>query len=358
MSNALQPIFDDIWAAGEVFFRWLFDGWIKPKTDFDPIFNETKLYNSAKNKPILVKEESTDKTETYIFTIPVGMTIKDFMTRKEALAQFLKEDPKNIKIELDNNMATVTIYDTSKLNFDYRSYNFDYKTKEIRVPIGISLKDFSTVYWNPTEPNECHMLIGGSTGSGKSVALNVILEHLCRYDNVELYLQDTKMVDLINYQSRAKIYNEGTNYAVETLKALTDEMVERYGYLKKYNYKNMEECNRKDKPKYIFYVLEELASFGEPKGADKEFYKYLSELLAKGRAAGIGVIITTQAPYSEILPGMLKNNINSKICLKTTTGEASKVISGDYDLLTGLRGKGHGYLINAAGAEEIQVFNI
>lgn len=164
------------------------------------------------------------------------------------------------------------------------------------------------------------------------------------------------MVDLTNYQSRAKIYNEGTNYAVETLKALTDEMAERYGYLKKYNYKNMEECNRKDKPKYIFYVLEELASFN-PK-EDKEFYKYLSELLAKGRAAGIGVIITTQAPYSEILPGMLKNNINSKICLKTTTGEASKVISGNYDLLTGLRGKGHGYLINAAGTEEIQVFNI
>ena len=173
---------------------------------------------------------------------------------------------------------------------------------------------------------------------------------------MELYLQDTKMVDLVKYQARAKIYNEGTNYAVETLKGLVEQMVERYGYLKKYNYKNMEECNRKDKPKSIFYVLEELASFN-PK-EDKEFYKYLAELLAKGRAAGIGVIITTQAPYSEILPGMLKNNINSKICLKTTTGEASKVISGSYDLLTGLRGKGHGYLINANGEVEIQVFNI
>ena len=188
--------------------------------------------------------------------------------------------------------------------------------------------------------------------------MNVILEHLCKYDNVELYLQDTKVVDLVEYQEapQTKIYNEGTNYAVETLKGLVEQMVERYGYLKKYNYKNMEECNRKDKPKYIFYVLEELASFN-PK-EDKEFYKYLSELLAKGRAAGIFVIITSQACYSEILPGMLKNNINTILGLKTRTGEASKVISGNYDLLTGLRGKGHGYLINAAGAEEIQVFNI
>lgn len=171
-------------------------------------------------------------------------------------------------------------------------------------------------------------------------------------------MQDTKVVDLVEYQEapQTKIYNEGTNYAVETLKGLVEQMVERYGYLKKYNYKNMEECNRKDKPKYIFYVLEELASFN-PK-EDKEFYKYLAELLAKGRAAGIGIIITSQACYSDILPGMLKNNINTILGLKTRTGEASKVISGSYDLLTGLRGKGHGYLINAAGAEEIQVFNI
>ena len=164
------------------------------------------------------------------------------------------------------------------------------------------------------------------------------------------------MVDLVEYQSRAKIYNQGTDYAVETLKGLVEQMVERYKYLKKYGYKNMEECNRKDKPTYVFYILEELASFN-PK-EDKEFYKYLSELLAKGRAAGIFVIITSQACYSEILPGMLKNTINTTLGLKTKTGEASKVISGDYDLLTGLRGKGHGYLINANGEQEIQCFNI
>ena len=124
------------------------------------------------------------------------------------------------------------------------------------------------------------------------------------------------MVDLVEYQeaTQTKIYNQGTNYSIETLKGLTGQMVERYGYLKKYGYKSLEECNRKDKPNYIFYVLEELASFNPQE--DKEFYKYLSELLAKGRAAGIFVIITTQAPYSAILPGMLKNNINTVLRTK------------------------------------------
>lgn len=351
----LQPIFDVVWSAGASFGRWLFDGWIKEKIDFEPLWNEIGLYNSIGNKPILLKENKTDKTQVYIFSIPVGMSIKDFMEKRLEIAQYLHQDIKDLRIKLINNLAAITIYDTTNLSFHYEDYDFKIG-KEIRVPVGISLEDFSTVYWNPTSPNECHMLIGGSTGSGKSVALNVILEHLCKYDNVELYLQDTKMVDLVNYQSRAKIYNEGTNYAVETLKALTDEMAERYKYLKKYNYKNMEECNRKDKPPYIFYVLEELASFNPQD--DKDFYKYLSELLAKGRAAAIGIIITTQAPYAAILPGMLKNNINTILGLKTRTGEASKVISGNYDLLQQCRGKGHGYLINATGEQEVQVFNI
>lgn len=353
--NILQPVFDVVWDAGVKFFKWTFEAWIKEKIDFEPLWNEVKLYNSIGNMPLLLKENKTDRTHTYIFTIPVGMSIKDFMEKRLEIAQFLKCDIKDLRIKLINNLAAITVYDTSNLSFNYRDYDFK-PGKDIKVPIGISLDDFSVVYWNPTSPNECHLLIGGSTGSGKSVALNVILNHLCKYDNVELYLQDTKMVDLVNYQSRAKIYNEGTDYAVETLKGLVEQMVERYKYLKKYGYKNMEECNRKDKPPYVFYILEELASFNPQE--DKEFYKYLSELLAKGRAAGIFAIITTQAPYSAILPGVLKNNINTILGLKTRTGEASKVISGNYDLLTGLRGKGHGYLINATGEHEVQVFNI
>lgn len=356
--NELQPIFDLFWDSGVIFFRWLFDGWIKPKTDFEPIFNETKLQNASKNTPLLVNEHTTDKTQTYIFSIPTGLTISDFISRKQALAQFLKEDSKNIKIELVNNLATITIYDTSKLNFDYRSYNFDYKTKEIRVPIGISLKDFSTVYWNPTEPNECHLLIGGSTGSGKSVCLKVIMEYLINRNDVELWLQDTKLVDLVEYEkaSQTKIYNEGTNYSIETIKGLTSEMNERYSYLKAKRYKNLKECKAKDRPKYIFYVVEELASFN-PKD-HKEYYKGLAEILAKGRAAGIIVILTTQAPYADILPGMLKNNINTIIGLKTRTQEASKVISGDYEALVNLRGKGHSIFLTANGNIEMQVFNI
>ncbi len=353
--NALQPIFDLFWNAGKIIFNWTFEYWIKPKTDFNPIFNETKLQNASKNTPLLVNEHTTDKTQTYIFSIPTGLTIADFMSRKQALAQFLKQDSKNIKIELVNNMATITIYDTSKLNFNYHSYEFDYGG-ELKIPIGVSLKDFSIVYLNLISPNECHLLIGGSTGSGKSVCLRVILEYLTHRDDVDLILQDTKMVDMTEYENEAKVYNSGTDYALETVLGLVKEMNNRYQYLRSKGLKNINECKEKDKPKYIFYVVEELASFS-PKD-DKEYYKALGELLAKGRAAGIICILTTQACYSEILPGMLKNNINSIIGLKTRTHEASKVIIGDYDLLVNLRSAGHAVFSVSGVNTELQIFNI
>lgn len=359
MDPLITSIFDCTWDLGSKFFRWLFDGWYKPsKIDFEPLWNETKVINSIGDKPILKSQNKTSQTQTFTFTIPVGMTIDNFIRNKAAIAQYLHENPKNIRIELLNNLATITIYDTSKLSFDYKDYKFNFKTHEIRVPIGINLKTFETAYWLPASSNECNLLIGGSTGAGKSVCLNVIMEYLINRDDVELYLQDTKLVDLVDYENapQTKVYNEGTNYSIETIKALTDEMASRYKYLKAHKYKNVNEIKEENKPKYIFYVVEELASFN-PKD-HKEFYKGLAELLAKGRAAGIIIILTTQAPYAEILPGMLKNNINTIIGLKTRTQEASKVICGDYESLIGLRGRGHGRLFNAAGTSEIQVFNI
>lgn len=302
---------------------------------------------------MLIDENVTDLTQTFIFTIPTGLTIADFIGRKQAIAQFLKENPNNINIEIVNNLATVTIYNTSKLNFNYHSYSFDYKTKELRVPIGVSLRDFSTIYWCPEDPNQCHLLIGGSTGAGKSVCLNVILEYLTHRDDVDLYLQDTKMVDMTRYENEAKVYNSGTDFALETVLGLVKEMNNRYQYLRSKGLKDVSCCNKFNT---IFYVVEELASFN-PK-IDTEYYRALGELLAKGRAAGVVCVLTTQTCYAEILPGLLKNNITAVIGLRVRTHEASKVISGDYDLLTDLRGRGHGYFLTANRDAEIQIFNI
>lgn len=346
--------------VGWGFTKWCLDGWIdfnKPK--FNILFEEIKLYNSnAKNKPFLKKENHTDRTDVYIFTIPTGLSIDDFTKKKEAIAQFLKTDLQHLKIENINNLAAITVYKGDKVQYFYEDYEFPLK-RNIEIPIGVSLDNWNVIYWKPTDPNEVHLFCGGSTGGGKSTALNVIITFLIEYRNdIELYLQDCKMVDLLPFKdsNKTKVYNQGSDYATETVIGLVDEMKKRYEYLAKNKCKCMVDCMKKDRPNFIFYVIDELNVFNPKK--DIDFYDNLALLLSQGRAAGIICVIASQSCYSTLLPGEMKNNIVTTLGLRAKTQEASKVICGDYEELINLRGKGHGKLFTADGVTELQVFNI
>ena len=92
------------------------------------------------------------------------------------------------------NFALISIFDND-INNNYNDYIFNNKKG---VPIGIDLNTKDIVYWNYYSPNECHMLIAGATGSGKSVCLDVIINNLIHRKDVELYLQDTKYTKVIS----------------------------------------------------------------------------------------------------------------------------------------------------------------
>ena len=346
------------------FTKWCFDGWVnleKPK--FNILFEETKLYNSnKKNKPILKKENHTNKTDVYIFTIPTGLSILDFTKRKEQIAQFLHTDLQHIKIENKNNLACITVYKDDAIEYFYEDYQFS-MTKDIQIPLGINLENWNVVYWNPNETNSCHLLIAGNTGAGKSTLVYIILAYIIQYrDDVDLYLQDVKKVDMPYFANAKQVvrYNPGKDYADETIAALVDEMNARYDYLTEKKVRSMSELKPKDRLNSIIYVVEELAVFkyGNGKGKDAKFFEKLRLILEQGRAVNITVICITQSPYSGTLPGEWKANFPCIVGLKTRTQEASKVITGDYELLTNLRGRGHGYLLSPQKDIEFQAFNI
>ena len=314
---------------------------LNKKYNWDKLFYEINLCNRSKEYPWL--HHQCDDNEFY-FTIPIGLSINDFIKYKIEIATFLKINQNDLKIEYNNTLILI------RINKQNETYNYeDYKFNEKRgVPIGIDLDRHNIVYWDYNSSNECHLLIAGATGSGKSVCLDVVVNNLLNRKNVELYLQDTKMVDLYKYKNRknVKYYSEGKENIEEVLEDLIKEMNRRYKILRR--------VDKQFKP--IFIIIEELASFN-PK-EDKVFYKLLSEILAKGRAASIYAILTTQTPYAEILPGVLKSNINTKIGLKVNTKEASKVVCGDYDALMNLKGKGHGKIFTGSSVKEIQCFKI
>ena len=346
------------------FTKWCFDGWIDfNKPSFEILWEETKLYNSnKKNKPILKKEKHSDKNDVYIFTVPTGLAVIDFIKKKEQIAQFLHTDLQHIKIENINNLAVITVYKEGKIEYFYEDYQFPV-TKDIKIPIGINLDNWQIVFWEPNDPNTCHLLMAGNTGAGKSTIISVILYYLTANRNdVKIYLQDVKKVDLPFFKNAEQVveYNIGKDCAEETAATLVDEMNRRYDYLVEKGVRNMNELNPKDRLESIFYIIEELAIFkyGNGKGPDADLFENLRILLEQGRAANITIICITQSPYADTLPGQWKANFPAIVGLKTRTPEASKVICGDYDLLTNLRGKGHGYFFTPEADIEFQGFNI
>lgn len=313
---------------------------LKKKYNWDKLFFEINLCNRSKEYPILHHQY---KDNDFYFTIPIGLSVNDFIKYKIEIATFLKVNPDKLKIEYKNTLILIHINNNDE-KYNYNDFCFDDKKG---VPIGIDLDTHNIVYWYYSSANECHLLIAGATGSGKSVCLDVIVNNLIKRKNIDLYIQDTKLIDLYQYKNKCKYYGEGKNGIEDIMEELTEEMEKRYKVLRR---------NKDKKYKSIFLIIEELASFN-PK-LDKEFYRLLGELLSKGRAASIYVILTTQTPYAEILPGVLKSNINTKIGLKTNTKEASKVVCGDYEALMNLKGKGHGKIFTANSVKEIQCFKI
>lgn len=332
----IKLFIDSIFNVANSVYNMIF----KIEYQWDRLFYEIKLCNRSEEYPLLAHQYKDEGK--YYFTIPVGLNIDDFRKHKLDICTFLKVPKSNLKIEYKNNLALISITE-GVINSNYSDYLFNDKKG---VPIGINLDNGDIVYWKYSSPNECHLLIAGATGSGKSVCLDVIVNNLIKRKDVELYLQDTKYVDLYKYKDKVAYYGEGTEGIEEILNKLIDIMNKRYLVIRQSN----------KRFKSIFLVIEELATFN-PK-EDKNIYKLLGELLSKGRAASIYVILTTQTPYAEILPGLLKSNINTKIGLKVNTKEASKVISGDYDALINLRGKGHGKIFTATDIKEIQCFKI
>lgn len=191
-----------------------------------------------------------------------------------------------------------------------------------------------------------HLLICGTTGSGKSVFLNSLLTVLFALvdpKNLQVYMIDPKMVELSPYGIYPHVQKVYTNMdEVEPILAfLCETMDDRYKLFNdRGNYKTIQHYNRNEANKlpYIILVIEELADL---MSTNKENEDYIVRLAQKARGAGIHLIIATQYPIKEVVTSLIKRNIISRACFALDSGTAYKVALDEaipYDLL----GKGDG----------------
>lgn len=190
-----------------------------------------------------------------------------------------------------------------------------------------------------------HMLVGGTTGSGKSMFLhstiNTIVENTDP-NKINVMLIDPKMVEFGIYAKSKHLYGEVISKSADITLVLNDlllQMNERFETLAKDKVRSIAEYKGKKKMPSILLIIDEVQSvIGK---GNKENESIIAELAQKGRAAGIHIILATQHPSKEILNAKIKSNFPARVGFKTANAIYSRVLldqSGAENLL----GRGDG----------------
>ncbi|MBI4720997.1 MAG: DNA translocase FtsK 4TM domain-containing protein [Chitinivibrionia bacterium] len=189
--------------------------------------------------------------------------------------------------------------------------------------------------------NAPHLLVAGTTGSGKSVALHGILASILmhyRPSDVRLLIVDPKMVEMNIYNGLPHLLHPVTNDPKETVRMfqyLVEEMERRKELLKESGVKNIESYNSKaamdgrlkrdnEKLPYIILVIDELGDLILSKGVDME--SLLSKLSNMARAVGIHMVVATQRPSVDVIVGKTKANFPTRIAFRVASRVDSRTI--------------------------------
>ncbi len=202
-----------------------------------------------------------------------------------------------------------------------------------------------------------HLLVGGATGGGKSVCVNSLIVSLLLRNSpkdLKLIMIDPKVIEFEFYKDLPHLLFPVANTLEkggEVIKWCVNEMNRRYAELRKMKRKNLADIPIKQRPfPIIVVVIDELAEITMSKKAS-ELTDDLNSLARMARASGIHMILATQRPDKDAVPGQLKSNIPSAIALKVLKDYESRIILGQ-EGAEKLIGRGD-MLISAIGEEEL-----
>jgi S-DNA-T family DNA segregation ATPase FtsK/SpoIIIE len=207
-----------------------------------------------------------------------------------------------------------------------------------------------------------HLLIAGTTGAGKSACINALLASVllrATPHEVRLVLVDPKQVELNHYESIPHLLTPvitSPRMAANALQNLVKEMEQRYGMMSLARARSLPELNRARDARsesplpYVLCVIDELADLMMVAPADVE--DSIIRLAQKGRAAGIHLVLATQSPRVDVITGMIKANVPSRIAFAVSSQTDSRVIL-DHNGAESLLGQGD-MLFSPHGSSKLQ----
>jgi len=296
-----------------------------------------------------------------------GIAPKKVVAAADCLKLRLKlSAQQDLRFAIDNGAVSIEVpKEESNRTFVQRTAleeTFPFAANNLIAILGQAVNG-STIAINFSESISPHLLIGGTTGSGKSVVINSLLQGLCNHyapDQLRLLLIDPKQVELCVYEDSPHLlcpigYSEED--ALDALERMTTEMNKRYAFFKGAKVKNIEEYNAQAVPDgtmpWLVMVLDEYADLTNDKQAKRFIEEELQPIAAKGRAAGIHIILATQKPSAAVISTTIRSNFPAKLALRVCKAADSRILL-DENGAEALAGKGDALLSTAAGLVRLQ----
>lgn len=276
----------------------------------------------------------------YVYALPSGLCYSDIAKHKEALENSFRS---SLLIQKENNYVVITKVKNSYPKKCFMDFRKSVSGKCI-FDIGIDMKG-NLVKLNLTG-TEMHSGVFGSTGTGKSVFLNIIMTQII-LNSFEVRVIDLKGgVEFGMYRKYPKLskFAIKINEALMILSETLELMEKRYAKILSAGCKSFNDYNKKHgNMQPVFLIIDEYNGLIE----SKEAKKMLFELLSRARAANIIIFVCTQRPSADVLPGNIKCNLKNIVSFKVETDIDSEIVTsqkGNYMASKDLKAPGEGFI--------------
>jgi len=270
------------------------------------------------------------------FEPAAGVKVSKIINLSDDIARNTSSESARIATIPGSNTVGIELPNNSRENVYLREIleHVDFKKRDIKLPIALG-KNISGKPIVGDLASMPHLLIAGTTGSGKSVCINtIILSLLYRHTphKCKFILIDPKMLELSTYEGiphlLCPVITEAKK-AASVLGWVVKEMESRYKLMTKEGVRNIDGYNAKHKlpMPYIVVVVDEMSDLMLVAGKDIE--NYIQKLSQMARAAGIHIIMATQRPSVDVITGTIKANFPTRISFQVTSKIDSRTILGE-----------------------------
>ena len=272
----------------------------------------------------------------YEFEPAAGVKVSKIVNLSDDLARNTSSTSARVAVIPGKNTVGIEIPNENRESVFLREIisNERFKSKDLKLPIALG-KSISGVPIIGDLTSMPHLLIAGTTGSGKSVCVNTIITSLLYKLSPELcklILIDPKMLELSAYEGIPHLLSPVITDAKKATSALgwtVKEMNNRYKLMSKVGVRNIDGYNEKHKLKmpYIVVVVDEMSDLMLVAG--KEIENYIQKLSQMARAAGIHIIMATQRPSVDVITGTIKANFPTRVSFQVSSKIDSRTILGE-----------------------------